>query len=911
MVHKDGNFSEHTTTAEEQPTKRKLWPFVVGGFALLGICMCACISLAIVAYFVEDDNDTGERQASEQLFGEQPQTILLPASGGGDPFQADIVNGIARTASGETVLPDSVANDPAAQARAYLDLYADLYPLPVGATLTTDSVLEVTEGRTAVTLGFRVNDVHVDGAEIIVQISPNNSVSWATASYPLSVDVDTRPQLTAEEAAMIALEAGEELDGSEMAIVINPQLIIHNPGLYANHISDSVLAWDVTVASDLVEATVIVNAQTGEVVDLWDDTDPLDDGDPAYSIFTINNNNYKGPGITREHIENIRVLLMTEAGGAPGAAPDAVAANISGFIQQVLAYYQNTFARESYDGAGTRVNVHIHAGPQNHRNARWSEHMGGMFIGDLVDDFDTVAHEFTHGVVRKTIGLDAYDNSQAGALSESLADIFAAFITDDWVMGEEGAANPRNLTQERTIANFVVTSERDKHKNSMIPSHAAYLITDNSAASANQRRVVSQDGEEIIWNGIGKAKAQQIYYRVLADHMLTPTASFSDLRGALRDACRKLVDEKRFGVVVQDCGVILNAFAKIGVGSVDSDFDSVPDFNMGGNVLDNCRNKANRFQENDDGDGEGDACEDWVIAKVEAQWRTVTDMCNVDNPPTTAVQNQRTTYYFGKRGDLETYVESTNTDVQLGVWNNTLGDQWEHFAVSRADVIQVADKDAGIVQVDAIKSANPSGRDDIDDEYEVWTVWTAVDQPLSESEKREVCGDDDLLADESDPVWVLVDTQINPGQYPLQDTGKADFNSAYDGSIDSWAVSETSMTANKRTIYNDDPLVDATTTVQFDAPPDELIPGETIRLQASGNMSVSAAQQIPFEQFQYEVNENQVSSSYFQLTPDNPSESTSIEISIPSGQPDAQLTIAAGLWNCSACNVYWIYEWSE
>ncbi len=116
------------------------------------------------------------------------------------------------------------------------------------------------------------------------------------------------------------------------------------------------------------------------------------------------------------------------------------------------------------------------------------------------------------------------------------------------------------------------------------------------------------------------------------------------------------------------------------------------------------------------------------------------------------------------------------------------------------------------------------------------------------------------------------------------------------------------MTANKRTIYQDEALTDATSTFAFDAPPSELMLGDTFVLEASGEMSVSAAVQVPHEQFQYSFNGNQVANSYFQIDPDEPGGSSSIELTVPAGQPGDEFTITALLWNCGACNVTWVYR---
>src|SRR5690606_30598134 len=86
-------------------------------------------------------------------------------------------------------------------------------------------------------------------------------------------------------------------------------------------------------------------------------------------------------------------------------------------------------------------------------NAFWVSGLDMMVFGKpdqsmacIACSADVVAHEFAHGVIDYTAGLE-YRN-QSGALNESYADIFAAVFSRDgnpWLIGEATGNPIRNL----------------------------------------------------------------------------------------------------------------------------------------------------------------------------------------------------------------------------------------------------------------------------------------------------------------------------------------------------------------------------------------------------------------------------------------------------------------------------------
>jgi bacillolysin len=154
---------------------------------------------------------------------------------------------------------------------------------------------------------------------------------------------------------------------------------------------------------------------------------------------------------------------------------------------------------------------------------------GSTFI-PLSGALDVVAHELTHAVTERTAGLQ-YSN-QSGALNESISDTFGYFLDPaDYLVGEDvytpgvsgdalrSMSNPEAYGQPSTMSGYVNTTSDNGgvHTNSGIPNKAAYYTIQS----------------------IGKAKAEQIYYRELTVYM-TPTTNFSNDRASLLQAAADL-----------------------------------------------------------------------------------------------------------------------------------------------------------------------------------------------------------------------------------------------------------------------------------------------------------------------------------------------------------------------------------
>lgn len=233
-------------------------------------------------------------------------------------------------------------------------------------------------------------------------------------------------------------------------------------------------------------------------------------------------------------------------------------------------YFRTTFGRNSIKNQGENIfsviNVTEDDGSQMD-NAFWNGET--MFYGNgnqafnapLAKATDVAGHEMAHGVVQSTANL-VYQG-ESGAMNESFADIFGAMIDrEDWQIGEE-VSNPNvfpsgtmrdmaNPNNGGSAGNFYwqpahyderYTGSQDNggvHINSGIPNHAYYLFATT--------------------NGIGKSKAEQIFYKALDDYLVM-SSQFIDMRIAVIQAATDL-----HGANSAEVTAAQSAFSQVGIG---------------------------------------------------------------------------------------------------------------------------------------------------------------------------------------------------------------------------------------------------------------------------------------------------------------------------------------------------------
>jgi Zn-dependent metalloprotease len=240
-------------------------------------------------------------------------------------------------------------------------------------------------------------------------------------------------------------------------------------------------------------------------------------------------------------------------------------------------FYWDIYDRDSIDGEGMPMKASVHFG-QEYNNAFWDGQamVFGDGDGDIFNRFtlslDVIGHELTHGVVGDEARLQYF--YQAGALNESIADVFGSLVKQhlfkqtvdkaDWLIGAGLFTNKikgvalRSMKAPGTafddpllgkdpqpahMKNFVRTLEDNGgvHINSGIPNHAFYLAA-------------AQIG------GYAWEKTGHIWYEALRDSKLRPNSGFITFaKLTLRHAARL------YGATSAETKAVREAWNEVGV----------------------------------------------------------------------------------------------------------------------------------------------------------------------------------------------------------------------------------------------------------------------------------------------------------------------------------------------------------
>ena len=286
------------------------------------------------------------------------------------------------------------------------------------------------------------------------------------------------------------------------------------------------------------------------------------------------------PALRREisdarHRERLPGVLIRAEGGAPAA--DATVNEAYDGLGATYALFRDSYGRSGVDGAGGLLAATVHYG-RDYDNAFWNgeQMVFGDGDGEIFERFTksltVIGHELAHGVVQYTTGFTY--RGQAGALNESVADVFGVLVEQkllhqrapkaSWLVGaglftdQVSGSALRSLKapgtaydddvlgrdpQPATMAGYVETAADNGgvHINSGIPNHAFYL----TAATLGN----------FAWK-----RAGQIWYDTLAEQGLPADCTFARFAAGTLSAA-----EKRYGSASPEYDAVAGAWDAVGV----------------------------------------------------------------------------------------------------------------------------------------------------------------------------------------------------------------------------------------------------------------------------------------------------------------------------------------------------------
>jgi Zn-dependent metalloprotease len=443
------------------------------------------------------------------------------------------------------------------------------------AFVTRDVVIDP-DGTEHVRFARTYEGLPVIGGDVVVH-SRGGQVESMSLTQAAPLHLSTTPQLHAADAIVAA---GTEF-GSGFIGVPETSLVVHARG------REPRLAWQVRLQDAWNDITYSVDAQTGAILDRWSNrqtdaaqgtartlyagdvtltTDAVAGGfalrDPSRGgMRTIDGSNSRTSG-----------QVYTDADNAWGnnASSDkaTVAADAQYGAQVTWDYYRDVHGRLGIanDGVGAYSRVHYGRG---YANAFWNDGCFCMTYGDgdgvhetpLVA-LDITGHEMSHGVASRTAGL--IYSGESGGLNEANSDILGTMVefharnaedAPDYMIGEEVIAGNVAGSPDQRALRYMFAPERDGrsvgcyypgvgdldvHYSSGVANHFYYLLAEGTGSKTfNGVDHTPSTCTGAVLAGIGRAKAEKIWYRALAIYFTSDT-DYAGARAATLQAAQDL-----------------------------------------------------------------------------------------------------------------------------------------------------------------------------------------------------------------------------------------------------------------------------------------------------------------------------------------------------------------------------------
>jgi Zn-dependent metalloprotease len=443
--------------------------------------------------------------------------------------------------------------------------------------------------------------IKVFEGEAIAHLAPSGAVT-VTDGLRRDVAVDVQPQISAEQATAIARAASGVHGTVETPI---RELVILPHG---EHSPVDRLTWHVQIFSEddenigPVQADYFVDAHSGEIAWTFDSLETsaaTGTGRTMYSgeqdVDTDHKNgtyylrdrtrgggNYTcDKGDTQLGLCNQITRKSDIFGDSALTNTDRATAGADAHYGMSVTwdYFQDVLDRDGIDDDGRRTYSRVHYG-KSYANAFWSSSCFCMTYGDgdgmsffPFVALDIAGHELSHGVTATSANLTYAGES--GGLNESTSDIFGTMIefyaangvdTPDYLIGErivvsnysggvytDGSAlrymQHPSLDGKSPDCWSSSIGNLNVHYASGPNNHMFYLLAQGGRSACNGNWV----------NGIGRAKATQIWYKALTDYMTSSTG----YAGA-RDACLSAAEDL-YGAGSAEQNAVAAAYAAINV----------------------------------------------------------------------------------------------------------------------------------------------------------------------------------------------------------------------------------------------------------------------------------------------------------------------------------------------------------
>jgi len=259
----------------------------------------------------------------------------------------------------------------------------------------------------------------------------------------------------------------------------------------------------------------------------------------------------------------------------PGA--DAAVTEAFDGLGATYDFYADVFNRNSIDDEGLPLDATVHYGDK-YDNAFWNSQQ--MVFGDgdgqLFNRFtiatDVIGHELTHGVTEDEAGLVYM--FQAGALNESISDVFGSLIKQkvnnqtaaqaDWLIGQGLLAAGVHGTALRSMQAPGTAYDDPVLGKDPQPAHMKdYVNTFNDNGGVHINSGIPNKAffeAAVAMGGFAWEQAGRIWYETLRDSALKPNTGFKRFARLTAETAARL-----YGHGSDQEQIVIAAWAKVGI----------------------------------------------------------------------------------------------------------------------------------------------------------------------------------------------------------------------------------------------------------------------------------------------------------------------------------------------------------
>ena len=436
------------------------------------------------------------------------------------------------------------------------------------------------DGAAHVHLDRRIGGLRAIGADVIVQLDRFGNLATMHRSLNRLPALDTGARNAVAQARAARIVGDAYRDGKLQGPV---ERVVWARDDQAR------IAWEVRISGTAADDTpyekhVIIDAETGQQLDAWDDIHTAAANGTGKTLYSGNvalttnsiTGGYELRDPSRGSTYTINLANRTSGGSIVKDADNSWGNNSTSDSASAAAdaqygtavtwdYYKNVHGRNGIANNGTGAYNRVHYS-RRYNNAYWSDSCFCMTYGDgdgstftpLVS-LDVAGHEMSHGVTSRTAGL--IYSGESGGLNEATSDIFGTMVEfyaanasdpGDYLIGEKirvGGGALRSMVKPSSDGGsadcwYSGVGNLDVHYSSGVANHFFFLLAEgtNSAYGksptcvAGNTRVATGTGS---LTGIGRNAAAKIWYRALTTKFTTGT-TYAQARAATIAAAQEL-----------------------------------------------------------------------------------------------------------------------------------------------------------------------------------------------------------------------------------------------------------------------------------------------------------------------------------------------------------------------------------